>query len=341
MKPRLSCLVIFLLLCSTEATGPLLSENDWTPVPASQRVRLPQEYIEQQQQIIQEEQDQAQDRFDTVDATKEVINDIPVNDVKHEAIEHEQQQEVVVVEEQKEHVPEVTQEVVQEEEQKPLIVYPSGSVPNYDPAPKDPVQVHYPSAQQHPQPQPHLHHPPPPPRQPHPPPRRPQRPRRPPPPPPYQQAFPRNAPPPPPPPFPQDAQGRPLRPPPRRPRPPPRHRPRPPTQENEGVVASIGSTIGSFVSGVKCKAEDLAADVRLQDEGFMRLQLDCVLDKGPCDELGDTLKRMAPDVMKGLCPLPCDECKKKQIQRVMSTIARKYPRQWHEIVQELGRRQRK
>ena len=42
---------------------------------------------------------------------------------------------------------------------------------------------------------------------------------------------------------------------------------------------------------MKCKAEDVASDIRLQDEGFVRQQLDCVLDQGPCDDLGATIKR--------------------------------------------------
>ena len=41
--------------------------------------------------------------------------------------------------------------------------------------------------------------------------------------------------------------------------------------------------------------------------------------------------------MRGICPHPCDECKRGNIQKVMSTIARKYPRHWNEMVQEFGR----
>ena len=34
----------------------------------------------------------------------------------------------------------------------------------------------------------------------------------------------------------------------------------------------------------------MASDVRLQDETFVREQLDCVLGEGECDELGATIK---------------------------------------------------
>ena len=51
-----------------------------------------------------------------------------------------------------------------------------------------------------------------------------------------------------------------------------------------GAIAGVGGIL-------KCKAEDVASDIRLQDEGFVRQQLDCVLDEGPCDDLGATIKR--------------------------------------------------
>ena len=66
-------------------------------------------------------------------------------------------------------------------------------------------------------------------------------------------------------------------------RPPPRPRP-PPPNEKPGVIGSIGNWL-------KCKGTDAISEVRLQDENFVRKQLDCVLDRGKCDELGATLKR--------------------------------------------------
>ena len=94
-------------------------------------------------------------------------------------------------------------------------------------------------------------------------------------------------------PFPQQEQ---PRPPPRGPPVPPPPRPGPPRRgppppQGEGVLSSVGSSISSILTGVKCKAEEIGADVRLQDENFVRQQLDCVLDEGPCDELGSTIKR--------------------------------------------------
>jgi len=46
---------------------------------------------------------------------------------------------------------------------------------------------------------------------------------------------------------------------------------------------------------------------------------------------------LAPDIMKGRCPPPCDRCKKEQIQKVMSKIAREYPKEWNQMVRQLGK----
>jgi len=66
-------------------------------------------------------------------------------------------------------------------------------------------------------------------------------------------------------------------------------RPRP--ESSSGVFSSIGSSLSNLGANLKCSTEDIAVDARLQDEAFMQRQLNCVLDKGPCDELGANVKR--------------------------------------------------
>ena len=97
---------------------------------------------------------------------------------------------------------------------------------------------------------------------------------RPPPPPPGQR------PPPPPPGQRPPPLGRPY--PPRGGRPKPRPRPRP-GGGGSGFFGSIGSK-------VKCAAKNALSDIRLNDERFIEEQLQCVLDKGPCDEIGIQIK---------------------------------------------------
>merc|ERR1712083_15780 len=99
-----------------------------------------------------------------------------------------------------------------------------------------------------------------------------------------------------------------------------------------------GSVLGSLVGDVKCQATEFSSNLKLQDDNFVRQQLQCVLNQGPCDKIGNTFKRMAPEVLRGRCPPPCDKCMKKQIQKAMSVISRKYPREWTEMLkQQLGR----
>lgn len=46
---------------------------------------------------------------------------------------------------------------------------------------------------------------------------------------------------------------------------------------------------------------------------------------------------MAPDIIKGICPHPCDTCVRKQIQQVMSTLSVEYPYEWSQMTQRFGR----
>jgi len=334
------------LIWNIEAIGPVVSNNEWTPVVNSQRVYLSPEVLAKYRQAEREET--AQERYDVVDNGNN--NPIYTEERPEEEIEVVTEPEVIIIQEEQKFEsqkvkndeesrvqPKLPAEQV-EEEPKPIIVYPEGTISGesggqtgngYDDRPA-PV---YPSAQ----PQQPQYAPRPPPQN-RPPPRRPLRPPpsnlrpRPPPPgppPKYLPALSRNA-------YPPQEEGDqprprpPVRPPPRGParRPPGPPPPRRPKPSRPGLIDKI-----------KCKAVDLGSDLRLQDENFVRTQLDCVLGEGPCDELGAEIKRMAPDILRGICPPPCDECKKKQIQKVMSTIARKYPKEWSQMVQRhVGRR---
>ncbi len=393
--------LILLMVGSIAAVGPTLSANDWTPVPASQRVRLPPEVIARHRAEAEARKNNpnpiqnANERYDVVDIeTEEVVQGGGGEVVAGVFVDaNGEQQEIIVTQEAVEvEQPQVdpVEVVVEEEEEKepePIIIYPEGSLQqqqNQNRYETGPPQIHerpdvqYPSQ---PQQQPPHHHPqhqrprlplPPPPRRP------PVRPRRPP--PPYLPALSRNAPPPYPnnqertqdgsipipPPIPQQrfeeqqqqqVRPRPPLPPPKHnerppPPPPPPRRPRPPPRRRPGGVLV---TLGGIANNIKCKAEDIAVDMQLDNEEYVRQQIDCVLGEGACDDLGGTLKRkfckflilflildlfllilvMAPDILKGHCPSPCNQCKKAQIQKVMSNISRKYPKEWNKMIKKV------
>ena len=89
---------------------------------------------------------------------------------------------------------------------------------------------------------------------------------------------------------------------------------------------------------ILCKGSDLTVDIKLKDKGYVQHQLNCVLDKGPCDKTGLMIKRLAPDVMRGLCPKPCNVCTERQIKRMMATVSRNYPQEWSEMLRSFRRK---
>ena len=59
-----------------------------------------------------------------------------------------------------------------------------------------------------------------------------------------------------------------------------------------------GSVLGSLVGDVKCQATEFSSNLKLQDDNFVRQQLQCVLNQGPCDNIGNTFKRKFTSKLK-------------------------------------------
>jgi len=144
---------------------------------------------------------------------------------------------------------------------------------------------------------------------------------------------------------------RPLqRPPPRRPGPqrfpqgPPRRRPtrRPGrrTTTSRGILAGAVDAVSSAVGGVgdrlSCTGTNILTEAKLRDEAFIKFQLDCAMNVGPCDEIGEKIKILAPEVLAGRCPRPCNECTKTQIKRVMAELSQRFPRRFQEMMRQLA-----
>jgi len=110
----------------------------------------------------------------------------------------------------------------------------------------------------------------------------------------------------------------------------------PPPQKSGGIIDGIRDTITGAVGDLNCAAQNLYAEDKLEDPAFINYQMQCLLDRGECDDIGNLVKRMAPDIIRGGCPPPCDECKKKQIQKVMATLSRKYPKQFQDMLRKFG-----
>ena len=80
-----------------------------------------------------------------------------------------------------------------------------------------------------------------------------------------------------------------------------------------------------------CVGTELAINRKFKDERYMQQQVNCLLDKGPCDKNGRLIKRIAPDVLKGHCPRPFSMCTKLQIKRVVAEVLKRFPREFSEI----------
>ncbi|XP_023334809.1 uncharacterized protein LOC111706224 [Eurytemora carolleeae] len=115
-------------------------------------------------------------------------------------------------------------------------------------------------------------------------------------------------------------------------------RPAPPPPKSNGIVDGIVGGVKGFVGDVTCAATSLYTEDKLEDPEFIQYQMNCIFRKGECDEVGNLIKRMAPDIVRGGCPRPCDPCIKKQIQKVMATFSRKYPKQFQQILTQFGNR---
>lgn len=130
-------------------------------------------------------------------------------------------------------------------------------------------------------------------------------------------------------------------PPQRRGPPPPQQRrppPPPPPKKEPGLLDTVVQGVNSVLNPVSCAATNLITDEKLKDETFIKSQMDCAMNRGPCDDIGKQIRILAPEVLAGRCPAPCNPCIKDQIRKVMSQLSQKYPREFQQMMASLSRR---
>jgi len=120
---------------------------------------------------------------------------------------------------------------------------------------------------------------------------------------------------------------------------PPRQgqRPGPPRRKpsDPGLIGKITGAVDGVVKGAQCAATNFITDEKMKDEDFIKFQLNCAMGRGPCDEIGNKIKILAPEVLAGRCPRPCNECTRKQIRRVMGELSQKFPGEFQEMLSRL------
>ena len=80
--------------------------------------------------------------------------------------------------------------------------------------------------------------------------------------------------------------------------PPGRGRPRPARQRKpvprRPPTPSFLDRVKVKVNQAKCEAKKFVSGQMLNDERFIKKQINCVMDKGPCDDTGKLIKRKIP-----------------------------------------------
>ena len=66
-----------------------------------------------------------------------------------------------------------------------------------------------------------------------------------------------------------------------------------------------------------------------------RLKVSCQLNKRPSVD-NILFSVLAPEVLAGRCPRPCNECTKTQIKRVMAELSQRFPRRFQEMMRQLA-----
>ena len=82
-------------------------------------------------------------------------------------------------------------------------------------------------------------------------------------------------------------------PPQRRGPPPPQQRrppPPPPPKKEPGLLDTVVQGVNSVLNPVSCAATNLITDEKLKDETFIKSQMDCAMNRGPCDDIGKQIR---------------------------------------------------
>merc|ERR1711953_156069 len=129
-------LLVISSLSGLEAVGPVVSNNQWTPVVNSRRVYLSPEVLAKYKQ----EEQEAQERYDVVNINEEPEDATEAYFIQEEAtFEAQKVRRPQDIEEVPVEVIEVREEEKEEEEEeKPIIVYPEGTIQQYDERPSSP-----------------------------------------------------------------------------------------------------------------------------------------------------------------------------------------------------------
>merc|ERR1712183_1002202 len=74
---------------------------------------------------------------------------------------------------------------------------------------------------------------------------------------------------------------------------------------SRGILGSAVDAVSSAVGGVgdrlSCTGTNILTEAKLRDEAFIKFQLDCAMNVGPCDEIGEKIKSKLPTQWETKC----------------------------------------
>ncbi|PSN34932.1 hypothetical protein C0J52_20146 [Blattella germanica] len=73
----------------------------------------------------------------------------------------------------------------------------------------------------------------------------------------------------------------------------------------------------------------------LRDNAFIQREIDCILDKGPCDEIGRNLKLALPEVVTRNCR-SCNLQQATNARRLINYVRSYYPNVYDQIQARYG-----
>ncbi|XP_046752368.1 ejaculatory bulb-specific protein 3-like [Diprion similis] len=89
--------------------------------------------------------------------------------------------------------------------------------------------------------------------------------------------------------------------------------------------------------GVVSFCQCAGIDDFLNDSALVKRQINCVLDKGPCDAIGLSLKASIREVLVNNCR-NCNQQQAANARKVVEFVRTRYPAEWNEITRKyLGR----
>ncbi|CAH1400269.1 unnamed protein product [Nezara viridula] len=74
----------------------------------------------------------------------------------------------------------------------------------------------------------------------------------------------------------------------------------------------------------------------LSDKVYVQQQLNCVLDQGQCDAVGNQLRRVIPEVLERNCRF-CTPQQAQNARNVVNYISQNYPDEWSQIQRRFSR----